>query len=97
MACAPSLQTEPIWLLIASTPESTEFRVNAEEVERARLHQVLLEHALRANPGLTEDQALNEVRVYVRTEPNGDYQMVMEVVRELRFERIGFVAEDRRS
>jgi hypothetical protein len=81
MACAPPLRTEPIWLHLASTAEGTEFRVNAEVVERERLGPVLLEHALRANPSLTEEQALREVRcIYVRAEPHSDYQMVTEVV-----------------
>jgi hypothetical protein len=97
-ACAgpPPAAPEPVWVYIASSNEGVEYRVDDQVVELEQLDQAVLSRVAAANPGMSEDQLRRDVRICMRTDAGIDYETLVAAMRRLRFEKIGFVAEDRR-
>lgn len=91
----------PIWLLVerGESEGAYQLRVEGDLVTLPDLEQSLLDHAVAANPTLTADQARQQVHIYIRSEPDASitwtwFQDLMPILD--RFEKVGFVAEDRR-
>lgn len=94
----PPTNAEPVWLSVSATTAGVEYRVDEEVVGRERLEQVLLEHAIAANPGMTPERARNEVGIYVRFGPGASMETIQDLTPLFdRFRRVGIVAEDRRE
>ena len=89
--------TEPVWLRVTASAAGVEYRVDDEVVERERLEQALLDHAIAANPGMTLQQARSEARIYVQRGPGVSMETITDLTPVFdRFGRVGIVAEDRR-
>lgn len=98
-ACAPSSPSNstPVWLVVSPAASGYQLFVDGKAVELAEVEEALLDHAAAANPSMTRDEARQEVRFYVRSEPGtptGWVEDLMPILR--RFRRVGIVAEDRR-
>lgn len=101
VACAPRLTTNdivPVWVRVVPTSSGYQIRVDDEEVELVDLEVTLLDRAVAVNPRLTREQARQEVRIYLSSEPGMATDFVEDLMPILRrFGRVGIVAEDRRS
>lgn len=85
----------PTWVSLRPTENGYSITVNDEQVDLGGLDAAVLAHAATANFGMLEAQVRREVRIYVRSEPGVPYGAILEVVRHLRFERVGLVGESR--
>lgn len=86
----------PTWVRLRGEPEAYAIFVNDVEVDLAGLDAAVLAQAMTAHPGMSEEAIRSDVRIYISAEAHLPYRAVLEVMRHLRFEKVGIVAEDRR-
>ncbi len=88
---------EIIWVTLSPTQSGYQALLNDESVEPENLDAAVLALALEANPGFTEQEARAEALIAIKAEPDTPGDAVADAMRRLRFERVAFIAEDRRS
>lgn len=95
MACA-SHQTTPraTWVVLRRTDNGLVVLVDNTQVDLENLDSVVFAHAMAANPGRTDEDVRENVRIFVRSDPNVIYRDIVEVMNRIHFEKLGFVAED---
>jgi hypothetical protein len=86
----------PTWVRLRGADTGYSIVVNNIEVTLADLDATVLAQAMAAHPGMTEDEVRRDVRIYIAAEPQLPFRAVQEVMRHMRFEKVGIVAEDRR-
>jgi hypothetical protein len=96
-SCVPS-RTAPrvTWVRLRPAVGGYSIYVSGVEVQLSELDGVVLAHAMAANPGRTEDDLRQNVRIYISGQGEVTYGNVLEVMHHLRFEKVGIVAEDAR-
>jgi biopolymer transport protein ExbD len=93
---APSRAPRATWVRLRPKEGGYSIDVNGREVQLSELDDAVLARAMADNPGRTEDDVRQNVRIYVRSEGRVTYGNVIEVMRHVDFARIGLVAEDAR-
>ena len=64
-------------------------------MELTELDAEVLRRAMSSNFGMSEEEVRRDVRIYIFSGPRVPHSAVLEVMRHMRFERIGMVAEER--
>ncbi len=87
----------PTWVRLRGSDGDYSISVDDLEVDLAGLDAAVLRRAMAAHPSMSEEAVRRDVRIYIMAERDLRYRVVLEVMRHMRFEKVGIVAEDRRN
>lgn len=86
----------PTSIRLHATELGYSITVNGEvDVELSELDAEVLRRAMSSHFGMSKEEVRRDARIYIYSGPGVPYSAVLEVMRHVRFERVGLVAEER--